>query len=72
MQVDADQNLPGIQKALKKAKNKKVTVHKLKNLNHLFQTSETGSPSDYAKIEETMSPVVLKIVADWVLSISKS
>jgi pimeloyl-ACP methyl ester carboxylesterase len=72
LQVDADQNLPGIQKALKKAKNKKVIVHKLKNLNHLFQTSEIGSPSDYAKIEETMSPVVLKIVADWVLSISKS
>jgi uncharacterized protein len=72
LQVDAEQNLPGIQKALKKAKNKKVTVQKLKNLNHLFQTSETGSPSDYAKIEETMSPVVLKIVADWVLSISKS
>lgn len=71
MQVDADQNLRGIQKALKKARNKNVTVHKLKDLNHLFQTCETGSPSEYAKIEETMSPGMMKIVSDWILALVK-
>ncbi len=71
LQVDADQNLTGIQKALKKARNNKVTVHKLKDLNHLFQTSKTGAPSEYAKIEETMSPVMMNIVSDWILGLSK-
>lgn len=33
--------------------------------NHLLQTCETGSPSEYGKIEETISPKVLKLILDW-------
>ena len=36
-------------------------------LNHLFQTAETGSISEYAKIEETISPTALKVIGDWIL-----
>jgi hypothetical protein len=35
-------------------------------LNHLFQTSEIGLPRDYAKIKETMSPVALTAIGDWI------
>jgi hypothetical protein len=36
-------------------------------LNHLFQTAKTGSPSEYAQIEETMSPVALDTIGRWIL-----
>ena len=39
----------------------------LPGLNHLFQTAPTGSPNEYASIEETMSPVALDTIARWIL-----
>ncbi|MFQ5446989.1 MAG: alpha/beta hydrolase family protein [Saprospiraceae bacterium] len=71
LQVDPKQNLGGIEAALKKAGNPNFKVKKLEGLNHLFQTCETGAPSEYSKIEETFSPVALKEVADWILSALK-
>lgn len=59
-------NLEGISKALKKAKNKDITIQEIKGLNHLFQTAITGSASEYKAIEETFSPTALKIIADWI------
>lgn len=67
LQVPAEQNIPAIEKALIKAKNKDYTVKKLPGLNHLFQHCTTGSPKEYANIEETFSPEVLKMVSDWIL-----
>ena len=66
VQVSADENLAAINDALKQAKNSKVTVNKLTGLNHLFQTAESGMPDEYAKIEETISPSVLEIIAKWI------
>jgi len=66
MQVDPDQNLPEIKKALGEAGNKDVTVQKLAGLNHLFQKATTGSPNEYATIEETLNPVALQIIRDWI------
>ena len=66
-QVDPAQNLPEIEKALKAGGNSDVTVKELPKLNHLFQTAETGAFSEYATIEETMSPVMLRIVSEWIL-----
>jgi len=71
LQVDPAQNLGGIEAALKKAGNSNFKVKKLEGLNHLFQTCEAGTPSEYGKIEETFSPVALKEVSDWILSILK-
>jgi len=65
MQVPPQQNLPAIRKAL--AGNPHAEVDQMPGLNHLFQTAKTGSPDEYAKIEETMSPVVLDKIAVWVL-----
>lgn len=66
LQVPADANLAGIKKSLKKAKNKDVTTTKLDKLNHLFQHAQTGHPSEYAKIEETIAPIALELMATWI------
>jgi pimeloyl-ACP methyl ester carboxylesterase len=71
LQVPPDLNLPKIEEALKDGGNTHYTVKKLPGLNHLFQTCETGSPEEYAKIEETMSPVALKTIGDWILGVVK-
>ncbi len=65
-QVLPDQNLPPIRKALEEAGNKHFEIDELQGLNHLFQTAKTGSPAEYAQIEETMSPVALEKIAGWI------
>ncbi len=40
-------------------------------LNHLFQTSKSGSPTEYEQIEETISPVPMKTLGDWIIDHSK-
>lgn len=57
-------NLAGIRAAT--AGNRDVTLTELPGLNHLFQTARTGGIGEYAEIEETMAPVVLRTVADWI------
>lgn len=66
-QVIATQNIPPIAAALMEAGNPDVTIRVMPGLNHLFQHATTGGLSEYEKIEETMSPEVLRIVADWIL-----
>ena len=67
LQVPPAQNLPVIRKALEEAGNKHVEVDELPGLNHLFQTAKIGAPSEYAQIEETISPVALNKMASWIL-----
>ncbi|WP_339705494.1 alpha/beta fold hydrolase [uncultured Kriegella sp.] len=67
LQVPAEENLSAMAKALEKAGNKNVTLKTLSGLNHLFQESETGSPVEYAAIEQTFSPKALKEISDWIL-----
>lgn len=67
LQVPPSQNLPEIVKALEAGGNSDYAVVKLANLNHLFQTSTTGSLSEYAQIEETFAPRALRVVSDWIL-----
>ena len=67
LQVPPQENLSAIEAALVAGGNKNFTVKELPGLNHLFQTSQTGLPAEYAKIEETISPEVLKIIGDWIL-----
>ena len=67
LQVSAAQNLPAIKKALEEGGNKQIEINEMPGLNHLFQTAKTGSPTEYAQIEETISPVALDKVATWIL-----
>jgi len=67
LQVPPDQNLPVIEKMLKAAGNKDFEIVRLPGLNHLFQTAQTGSPMEYARIEETIAPAALETIANWIL-----
>jgi len=67
LQVPPKENLSAIEEALKSGGNQDYTIKEIPNLNHLFQTAQTGLPAEYAKIEETVSPVALKIISDWIL-----
>ena len=69
VQVDAEQNLTAIAAALEKGGNQNVTVHRLPEHNHLFQRAKTGLVNEYGTIEETISPQVLDLIRDWVLSV---
>lgn len=67
LQVPPNANLPEVRAALERGGNPDVTTRVLPGLNHLFQTAETGGPDEYARIPETMSPMVLDAVRDWIL-----
>jgi pimeloyl-ACP methyl ester carboxylesterase len=66
LQVPPKENLAAIGAALDKAGNKDYTLKEFPGLNHLFQECETGSPTEYATIEQTFSPVVLETMTDWI------
>jgi hypothetical protein len=72
LQVPAKPNLAAIEKALTESGNKNFKTMELENLNHLFQTCETGAIAEYAQIEETFSPKVLDILLDWILKVLKN
>jgi fermentation-respiration switch protein FrsA (DUF1100 family) len=67
LQVPPTENLSAIRKALEDGGNGDFEVDELPGLNHLFQTAKTGSPSEYAGIEETISPLALDKIASWIL-----
>ena len=68
LQVPPKEDLEGIEQALKDGGNRDYKVVLLPSLNHLFQTSRTGAPSEYAEIEETIAPVALQTMGDWIVA----
>lgn len=66
LQVPPKQNLPAVEKALNEGGNPNFKTMELENLNHLFQSCETGAISEYGQIEETISPEVLEIMTEWI------
>jgi fermentation-respiration switch protein FrsA (DUF1100 family) len=71
LQVPPKENLSAIKTALEKGGNKNFEVVELKGLNHLFQTSETGRISEYGQLEETISPLALQTMLDWIKKVTK-
>jgi hypothetical protein len=67
-QVPPKENLGGIERELKAGGNSDYTLRELPGLNHLLQTCSTGAFSEYVKIEETMSPLVLQTISDWIIA----
>jgi hypothetical protein len=67
MQVPSKDHFKAIRSALKEGRTKDYTVKELPGLNHLFQSAITGSPIEYEKIEETISPIALKTIMEWLL-----
>ncbi len=68
LQVPPKENLQAVEKALIFGGNPRYTIEELPGLNHLFQSATTGSPSEYAKIEETISPSALAIIGNWIIN----
>ena len=69
--VPPEGNIEAIKHALKTGGSKDYRVEKLSGLNHFFQTAETGAPFEYGKIEETISPIALELIENWVLEHTK-
>lgn len=67
LQVTAKENLEGIKNGLAKANNEAVTIKEFAGLNHLFQTTKTGAPSEYGQLEETFNQAAMDFVSDWIL-----
>jgi hypothetical protein len=45
-----------------------TTVKVMPGLNHLFQRAQTGAIDEYSKIEITIDPEVLDVIASWILA----
>jgi hypothetical protein len=71
LQVSSKVNLPAIENALKKGGNKNYTIKELPGLNHLFQECKTGLPQEYSTIEQTISPLALETMTNWIKEIIK-
>lgn len=65
LQVPSKVNLEAIKAGLTKGGNQQVKTIEFPNLNHLFQKTETGLPSEYGKLEETFSVEVLEELTRW-------
>ena len=59
--------LPAFQRLLPTSKKNRIKQYP--GLNHLFQHSATGVPTEYGEIEETIAPEVLSDIAEWINSI---
>lgn len=58
--------LPIIDRSLRAAGNKNYMVLEIKNANHWFQTCTTGALAEYGTLKETISPMVLQTIAQWI------
>jgi hypothetical protein len=67
--IPAKQNFSIIEEALKKAGNENYTLKEIPNLNDMLQTKQLGINS--YQIEETISPIALKLVSDWITEQTK-
>ena len=63
VQVPASQNAPVMRRLLKNDPD--ATVRVFLGLNHLMQPAHTGAPEEYAQIDTTIAPVVLKAIITW-------
>ncbi len=67
LQVPSDLNKPKIEAALLRAGNNDVTVRIFPKANHLFQSAETGSPTEYERLKKEFVPGFLDTMTEWIL-----
>ncbi|NNE28886.1 MAG: alpha/beta fold hydrolase [Saprospiraceae bacterium] len=65
-QVSPQVNIPALTAALDAAPTTEWTVRELPDLNHLFQKSRTGAPSEYGEKIETFNQEVLVLIRNWI------
>ena len=69
-QVPAVKNIRAITSALEIAGNKNVETRIYPGLNHLFQECITGLTDEYAKLDQTLAPVMLNVVGEWLKEVT--
>ena len=67
VQVQYEINLDALQAGLPSDGNSKIEA--IEGVNHLFQQCNTGAVSEYREIEETIAPVVLQTMIQWIIEI---
>jgi hypothetical protein len=67
VQVLADQNEMPLTDVLGASASPHWEVRVLPGLNHLFQEAATGAVGEYAVIEQTIDPLVLDVITEWIL-----
>ncbi len=65
IQVVSQQNLPAVNAALKEGKTKNFETKELPGLNHLFQTCNKCTVQEYGELQETIAPIALQTITDW-------
>lgn len=68
LQVPPRQSVPVLEQVMAGRHN--VTIRVFPGLNHLFQHAQTGLVAEYARIDETISPEVLRVIGDWILHLT--
>jgi len=71
LQVPPDQNRPALEQHLTHAPTDDVTITVYPKLNHLFQTAEQGTVTEYAGLDETFNKKVLEDITNWILQHSE-
>lgn len=66
LQLAAGPHLGAISGALARGGNDDVTVRAMPGLNHLLQQAESGSPSEFGRIEQTVAPAALRVMSGWI------
>ena len=63
--VTPEKVFPVLRHAFEKAGNKHYDLVELAGLNHAFQHCQTGSIAEYGMIKETIAPVALETITEW-------
>ena len=71
LQVLASQNLPAYEKIIAEQGKTNLTLREMPDLNHLFQHCDTGAPSEYFTIDETISSEVLEMIGEFVKGVGE-
>jgi pimeloyl-ACP methyl ester carboxylesterase len=66
LQLPAALHLSAIEGALETGGNPDVTVRSIPGLNHFLQEADSGSPTEFARLAQTISPVVLELMSGWI------
>jgi alpha/beta superfamily hydrolase len=67
LQVPSKENITLIETVFTTSENTPIQTMELENVNHLFQDCDTGAVSEYGTLEQTMSPIALETIAEWIL-----
>jgi|GEM_PF-165044 len=68
--LNAQNNAGNWQKYAAAAHNSHLTIKIIPNLNHLLQHCTTCAPTEYAQLPETISPLVLQEITNWLKTLN--